>query len=1521
MLARLWLGLSLALWLAAIGCGDAEVAADADTPDVEADADAPDAADPDADRDAAVPDADPDADAAEVDAGPVEGPGLGIDYDATSPGVTPRFDPDSDDWTATPWPSDRYRSPSGAIDLSNAPNPNGTDLLVTYIAHGMQVLDGFGLNGAVYFQLDGPLDDATLPSPEAAMAEDALVQLVNVTPTSARYQQRVPLVFQQRDGAGDPYYLGPTLALRPVYGWPLSEGDVWCAVLTRAVQDTQGRYLQPAPAFAQALADDPALAPLRHWLPSSPFARADLAAATCFTTQRATGELRAVSAFLDTQAPPQLTYVAEPTVWGELQGTYVAPNFQQGDKPYAETGGGLVFGDDGQPVPQLDETLRFLLLFPRDRAMPPAGWPVVTYAHGTTGDYQSCRSTASVLLALGHAVVCIDQPLHGSRGEGLSDGELETFSFNFLNPPAGRTGFRQAAIDTFNLTRMIAAGGFDLAPGDTVSGVELRLDPDRITFYGHSHGALSGSLALAIDPRVTAGLLSGGAGVLVETILRRKDPLDFEALVALLLGVTEADLDTFHPTMSLIQMLVDATDPINYAPYWLAPASGPPKHMFVTEGTLDDASPAVGTDAMAAAAGLPLIGGVAKESEAHALRGLAPQALPVSLNVPTAAGPVTGGLKQWQGGSHFVASTHPEARALWRGFFASLADQQPPVIGYGAPYPVFAPAAAGDACEGDPIAPDALPAFVTADTTLATDAFTTAGCPSAPASGAGRRDVAWRLTPDVDGRYRFELTWPDPDPDDYEAVPVGPDLLSVVTGCGGGAQACLAAAAGTLEVDLLAGQTYHVVVDASPAIPATRGRFTLEVTRVCQVQACGDRECGDFGCGSCGSCGAGQVCSPEGQCLATAAGDTCADALPVGALPFVATGDTLGWAGDYGLQPSTCPGVTFQTGLGSADGVYAFTAPSAGAFTFTLGASFDSLLYVTTDCGDLAAGCLGASRVFSGNDRLVLPLEAGQTVFAVVDGTANVSNAQGAYTLTVDACVPDCAGKACGDDGCGGSCGACQADQRCVTETTCFPLPSLCEATAACQAVDQGDRCADPVLIDALPFQVTASNAGRFDDHAAPAGACPGLSSATGAGAADSVYLLTAPADALYQVTYGSTTSGALYVAADCGDLAGTCEGGLTVGANQAAKSLWVPLEAGEPLVLVAEGAGTHTLKIATCTPSCDGKVCGSDGCGGSCGACGYGQACGGGQCVAQPGYGCQAAIAVSKLPFEHKGTTATSDPFFTGTCGQAPVGAASKDVVYRFTAPAAGDYTARVLGAGWGAALYAIDDCAAAEPICLDAADPAGDPLRLDLTLQDGETVHFVVDGDTGGLTGAAGAYTFQVVPTCVPQCDGKACGPDGCGGVCGQCAAPADVCQADGSCLDPQTVPGNTCALPFEVGALPFQAGGDTRQALNHYGFGEGDCGPFVAKGLGSSEQVWRLTAPADGDYRVSVLPDGFDAALYVVGDCAAVATSCLGASDGQLWETLELPLMAGQQVFVIVDGHDHDADAAGPYTLRVE
>jgi len=127
----------------------------------------------------------------------------------------------------------------------------------------------------------------------------------------------------------------------------------------------------------------------------------------------------------------------------------------------------------------------------------------------------------------------------------------------------------------------------------------------------------------------------------------------------------------------------------------------------------------------------------------------------------------------------------------------------------------------------------------------------------------------------------------------------------------------------------------------------------------------------------------------------------------------------------------------------------------------------------------------------------------------------------------------DCAGKECGSDGCGGSCGECKQYYTCQ-DGLCKPEPGgpfwPCENNYECNSgwcieTDEGNLCTMPCIED-----------------------CPGD---------------------------------------------WTCE----------------PVSAGPDLVYIC--------LPPTCEPDCGGKECGDDGCGGSCGECGPGLSCVAGACVA----------------------------------------------------------------------------------------------------------------------------------------------------------------------------------------------------------------------------------------------------------------------------------------------------------------
>src|SRR6185295_4437153 len=96
-------------------------------------------------------------------------------------------------------------------------------------------------------------------------------------------------------------------------------------------------------------------------------------------------------------------------------------------------------------------------------------------------------------------------------------------------------------------------------------------------------------------------------------------------------------------------------DPINYAPFFLHdPATGATRDVFVTEGLLDPFTPADTTEALAAAARLPLVGPIVRPVEALSLRGLAPLDPPVTADVALPDGPVTAALSQYPDIGHYA---------------------------------------------------------------------------------------------------------------------------------------------------------------------------------------------------------------------------------------------------------------------------------------------------------------------------------------------------------------------------------------------------------------------------------------------------------------------------------------------------------------------------------------------------------------------------------------------------------------------------------------------------------------------------------------------------------------------------------------------------------------------------------------------------------------------------------------------------------------------------------------------------
>ena len=372
--------------------------------------------------------------------------------------------------------------------------------------------------------------------------------------------------------------------------------------------------------------------------------------------------------------PDEMYYVDEKDNCYIIEGVYPSPQFQDGEPPFSEKGQ-LMFDDNGQPVVREYEPLRFALCVPKG-AQPAEGWPILTYAHGTGGDYRSFvkKGVADYLGLLGIASISIDQPLHGIRNPGGGEGSEMDF-YNFLNPLAGRDNSRQSAIDSLVLNRM--------APGIEIDAVSCptftkgaSFDPARVLFMGHSQGAHTGGLFLGVEPEVKGAVLSGAGGGLAITMLTKTDPYDVKDMIEGLLGIGgEEELDFYHPIINLIQTYIEPADPLNYAPYYLLdPLFGIPKNIFISEGFKDTQVTPLTAEAFATAIGANPIEPVYQPILGLTLRGLEPLTPPVTGNITGPNGVATAGILQYPQGDHWVLTKDAKAKAQWGRFLQSLVE-------------------------------------------------------------------------------------------------------------------------------------------------------------------------------------------------------------------------------------------------------------------------------------------------------------------------------------------------------------------------------------------------------------------------------------------------------------------------------------------------------------------------------------------------------------------------------------------------------------------------------------------------------------------------------------------------------------------------------------------------------------------------------------------------------------------------------------------------------------------------------
>lgn len=645
--------------------------------------------DPSGGRDAAIPAPDAGVDAA-LDAAPEPGWDAGPEPDVRGIFVVPREGDDGAPWDL-PFPSDLLRGERGVgIDLSRFPNPTGWEPVTLLVDLLREEVDGFSTAGTAYLRFSAPLDPASLPAPAATLEAASPVFLVALDTG-----ERVPIEMRFQERATD-YWGENTLAVRAVNGFVLAPATRYALVATTALTDAAGSHFAAANDLRAALglvdgdrptddAHERVYGPAAERLAALGTAATDIASLAVFTTMDPVGPMfRAAEALRRDIAIPEaggLSVDQSEETFTLLSGRYEpAPIYQDGEAPYEELGSGRIRFRNGEPVLQDLVELRFAVAVPTSE-MPASGYPIVITSHGTGGDFESFAAdgTAGRLAAVGVASIGFDQVLHGERAPpGTSP---ENTVFNFLNPVAGRDNVRQSALDNVQQVRLVE--DIVILSSRIPNDGDAFFDPDRIAFFGHSQGGLNGSLLLAIDDTAQAAVLSGTGALIGWAILQKTQPTAILPLIeaALDIDAETEGFDIFHPLLMVTQTFIDPSDPVSYAPFWSAPRVGNGRSVLLTEGMEDDFAPPLGTEAIAVAARLPIVGTVEQFVPGLELLGLSPVDLPASGTVTSSTGePLTSGLWQIPDHGHFAVYDEPGLAEAAPAFLASALSTPPGTI-------------------------------------------------------------------------------------------------------------------------------------------------------------------------------------------------------------------------------------------------------------------------------------------------------------------------------------------------------------------------------------------------------------------------------------------------------------------------------------------------------------------------------------------------------------------------------------------------------------------------------------------------------------------------------------------------------------------------------------------------------------------------------------------------------------------------------------------------------------------------
>lgn len=656
---------------------------------------------------------------------PVPGTAAILDFDADLSDPTQFYD--------LPYPCDVRLDADGRSDHRGFPGQLGNRLLRPIVA-----LAGERQRSPVtpfaYVRFDGPLADRDADDWIAA-SPTSPVLLLGIDVASRDYARLLPTVASTLPP--DSYAPAHLLAVAVPAGIVLEPNATYAFVILRSLGDAAGEPLGVPASFARlraGLVPDGSrgtsaaqlYAPLWDALDAAGVRRAEVAAATVFSTTDVVAELAELSARVRAQHPIEIEDLhvdpldgADHERFCELRGSARVPMFQAGEPPY-DRDGRFEYASTGLPIVQREEAVPLTITLPRT-PMPEAGFPLLLYFHGTGGASDQVvqrgrvsvpggtpaagEGPAHVVAAHGLAAFQSAQPLNPERYTGPVGISGRSY-LNISNLGAYPDTFRQSTIEQQWFLDALAE--LEIDP-EVVAACELdrparggfRFRTDRVYAMGQSLGGQLVNMVGAVDPRVVGVVPTGSGGYWAKTIVAADfaPGLDSKFLLASLLTIPVLR-DHLHPGLQIIQSAFEPAEPMVFAARLSRdPLPGHrPRAIYQPIGIDDPGFPNPIYNAMAVASGTHQVGEVLHPDLQRALAwvdadGVLPYA--VSANARSRDGePYTGAVVQFSADgvldSHHIFAQLDEVKHQYGCFLRSLLDGGPGIVSQ--------PATLGSAC-------------------------------------------------------------------------------------------------------------------------------------------------------------------------------------------------------------------------------------------------------------------------------------------------------------------------------------------------------------------------------------------------------------------------------------------------------------------------------------------------------------------------------------------------------------------------------------------------------------------------------------------------------------------------------------------------------------------------------------------------------------------------------------------------------------------------------------------------------